>query len=47
MRDSNFWFYFIMIVVIGHFIAGFAYLIYKLSPRKEDKSDKDEQKESD
>jgi hypothetical protein len=36
-----------MIVVIGHFIAGFAYLIYKLSPRKEDKSDKDEQKESD
>lgn len=47
MRDSNFWFYFIMIVVIGHFIAGFAYLIYKLSPRKKDKSEKDEQEEPD
>jgi L-asparagine transporter-like permease len=44
MRDSNFWFYFIMVIVIGHFIAGFIYLIIKLSPKKKDKNEKDEQK---
>jgi hypothetical protein len=37
MRDSNFWYYFIMVVVILHFVLGFGYLIYKLSPRKNDK----------
>ncbi|MFK5959343.1 MAG: hypothetical protein QM495_10825 [Lutibacter sp.] len=37
MRISNFWFYTIMIVVIGHVIAGFIYLLYKLSPKKKDK----------
>lgn len=37
MKDSNFWYYFIMIVVILHFVVGFGYLIYKLSPRKSDK----------
>jgi len=41
MRDSNFWYYFIMVVVILHFVLGFGYLIYKLSPRKSDKK-KDE-----
>lgn len=41
MRESNFWFYFIMIVVIAHFIIGFAYLIYKLSPKKSDKEKKE------
>ncbi|MBT8384742.1 MAG: hypothetical protein KJO83_03420 [Bacteroidia bacterium] len=41
MRDSNFWYYFIMALVILHFVVGFGYLIYKLSPRKGDK-DKNE-----
>lgn len=40
MRDSNFWFYTIMILVIAHFIVGFIYLIIKLSPKKEDKKSK-------
>ncbi len=44
MRESNFWYYTIMIIVIGHFIVGFGYLIYKLSPKKEDKDKKNEQK---
>ena len=37
MRGSDFWFYTIMVIVILHFIVGFAYLIFKLSPRKGDK----------
>jgi len=37
MEMSNFWYYFIMVVVILHFVVGFGYLIYKLSPRKSDK----------
>lgn len=37
MRDSNFWYYTIMILVIGHFLVGFIYLIVKLSPKKKDK----------
>ncbi|MCB0476403.1 MAG: hypothetical protein KDC69_12050 [Flavobacteriaceae bacterium] len=41
MRGSNFWYYFIMIVVILHFLLGFGYLIYKLSPRKSDKDKKE------
>ena len=41
MDTSNFWYYFIMAVVILHFVVGFGYLIYKLSPRKSDKK-KDE-----
>ena len=44
MRDSNFWFYTIMVIVIAHFVIGFGYLIYKLSPKKEDKDKKNEQK---
>ena len=43
MRDSNFWFYTIMVIVIAHFVIGFGYLIYKLSPKKEDKEQKNEQ----
>ena len=46
MKDSNFWYYFIMVVVILHFILGFGYLIYKLSPRKSDKK-KDEMSDKD
>jgi len=41
MRDSNFWYYFIMVVVILHFVLGFGYLIYKLSPKKSDKKKKE------
>ena len=41
MKDSNFWYYFIMVVVILHFVLGFGYLIYKLSPRKSDKKEED------
>ena len=41
MEISKFWFYTIMIVVIGHVIAGFVYLLYKLSPKKKDKKQND------
>ena len=41
MGMSNFWLYFIMVVVILHFVVGFGYLIYKLSPRKSDKKEKE------
>jgi len=44
MRDSNFWYYTIMILVIGHIIVGFIYLIIKLSPKKKDKKENHEQK---
>jgi hypothetical protein len=40
MRGSNFWFYTIMVIVILHFVVGFAYLIFKLSPKKGDKKNK-------
>ena len=43
MRDSNFWYYTIMILVIGHIIAGFVYLMIKLSPKKKDKKENSEQ----
>lgn len=36
MRISNFWYYTIMVVAIAHVIAGFLYLLYKLSPKKKD-----------
>ena len=44
MRDSNFWYYTIMILVIGHIIVGFVYLMIKLSPKKKDKEGENEQK---
>ncbi len=44
MRDSNFWYYTIMILVIGHILVGFVYLMIKLSPKKKDKQKEDEQK---
>jgi hypothetical protein len=37
MGISNFWFYTIMIVVILHVVVGFAYLLYKLIPKKKTK----------
>jgi heme/copper-type cytochrome/quinol oxidase subunit 2 len=39
MEISNFWYYTIMIVVILHVLIAFAYLMYKLSPKKKDKND--------
>ncbi len=45
MEMSNFWYYFIMAVVILHFVVGFGYLIYKLSPRKSDKTLREKRKE--
>ncbi len=44
MRDSNFWYYTIMILVIGHIIVGFVYLMIKLSPRKKENEGENEQK---
>ncbi len=41
MGMSNFWFYFLIVAVILHFVIGFGYLIYKLSPRKSDKNKKE------
>ncbi len=46
MTDSNFWYYFIMVAVILHFVVGFGYLIYKLSPRKSDKKKEETSDES-
>jgi len=37
MEISNFWVYTIMVVAILHVVVGFAYLLYKLSPKKKDK----------
>ena len=42
MGLSNFWFYAIMIIVIIHIIVVFAYLLYKLSPKKKVKETKNE-----
>lgn len=42
MRDSNFWYYTIMILVIGHIIVGFVYLMIKLSPKRKDKDENNE-----
>ncbi len=36
---SNFWLYTIMAIVLLHVIVGFAYILYKLSPKKKDKQE--------
>ena len=33
----GFWTTVLLVGVVGHFVAGFAYLMYKLSPKKKDK----------
>lgn len=38
---SDFWFYVVIAVIILHFVVGFAYLIYKMSPKKGDKIEDD------
>jgi len=35
----GFWTTVLLIVVVGHFVVGFAYLTYKLSPKKKDRND--------
>lgn len=42
---SDFWFYIVIVVIILHFVVGFGYLMYKMSPTKEDK-EKMKQKEN-
>ncbi len=34
---SDFWFYTIIAIIILHLVVGFGYLMYKMSPTKEDK----------
>lgn len=34
---SDFWFYTIIAIIILHLVVGFGYLMYKISPTKEDK----------
>ncbi len=34
---SDFWFYVVIAVIILHLVVGFGYLMYKMSPTKEDK----------
>lgn len=31
---SNLWSVFILIVVLAHFVVGFGYLVFRLSPKK-------------
>ena len=39
---TNFWSTFILIVVIIHFVIGFGYLVYKLSPQGKDHDENNE-----
>jgi len=34
---SDFWFYTVIAIIILHLVVGFGYLMYKMSPTKEDK----------
>ena len=34
---SDFWFYTVIVIIILHFVVGLGYLMYKMSPTKEDK----------
>jgi len=36
MKSSNFWYYVFFAIVMLHLIAGFIYLIVKLSPKKKE-----------
>lgn len=43
---SDFWFYTVIAIIILHLVVGFVYLMYKMSPTKEDKEKmKQEQEE--
>ena len=34
---SDFWLYIVIAIIILHLLVGFGYLMYKMSPTKEDK----------
>jgi len=40
MQNSNFWYYVFFAIVMLHLVAGFVYMIVKLSPKKKDKEHK-------
>lgn len=48
---SDFWFYVVIAVIILHFVVGFGYLIYKMSPKKgeglEDESSNENEEKND
>lgn len=46
MQDSDFFTNILLILIVAHFIVGFGYLIYKLSPRKKENSDDEDQNQS-
>jgi hypothetical protein len=39
--ETGFWEKIILVIIVLHFVVGFGYLIYKLSPRKGDKKMED------
>jgi hypothetical protein len=39
MNTSNFWTFFVIAIIVLHFVVDFGYLIYKLSPMKGDKKE--------
>ena len=38
MQDSDLFTKILLFLIVAHFIVGFGYLIYKLSPRKKDEN---------
>jgi hypothetical protein len=40
--QTGFWEKIVMAIIVLHFIVGFGYLIYKLSPRKEENMEETE-----
>ena len=45
MQSSNFWYYVFFAIVMLHLIAGFIYMIVKLSPGKKKEERKKEKRE--
>ena len=46
MIDPDLFTKILLILIILHFIVGFGYMIYKLSPKKKDETDKQEGNDS-
>lgn len=44
MSSSNFWYYVIFAIVIIHIVAGFVYVVIRLSPKKGEKQQKNKNK---
>ena len=47
MFTSNFWYYIFFAIIILHVIVGFVYLVYKMSPKKKDKTDENKDTKTD